>query len=141
LASFGCLAAPAIFAAERTLIVPLQDVMWERVRGLFAEMRDEAHLCLAAMGVDAPHITLNYSADMRMVGQIHHIQIALTPDDLTPDELAGGAQGALCTPLCAHESAHAAGVCQLAAGGKWQPTTIDPGPLAPGGRRRRVGGA
>jgi 5-oxoprolinase (ATP-hydrolysing)/N-methylhydantoinase A len=90
LASFGCLVAPAIFAAERTFIAPLQEVTWEKVRGLFAAMRDEAEVRLAAMGVDAAQITMTYATDMRMVGQIHHIQIALTPD-----ELAGGAQAAI----------------------------------------------
>ncbi len=86
LASFGCLAAPAAFAAERTLIAPLQQplqqVEWARVRSLFAEMTNEAQIQLAAMGIQPDQIRWDYAVDMRMVGQIHPIQITLTLDEL-----------------------------------------------------------
>jgi N-methylhydantoinase A/oxoprolinase/acetone carboxylase beta subunit len=90
LASFGCLAAPAAFAAERTLIAPLKLVEWERVRRLFAEMTGEAQTRLAATGLKVEQVRLAYAVDMRMVGQIHHIQITLTADELNE-----GAQSAI----------------------------------------------
>jgi 5-oxoprolinase (ATP-hydrolysing)/N-methylhydantoinase A len=82
LASFGCLAAPPAFAAERTLIAPLHQVEWTHVRHLYAEMTDDAQTRLAAMGIRAGQIRLAYAVDMRMVGQIHPIQIALALDEL-----------------------------------------------------------
>jgi N-methylhydantoinase A/oxoprolinase/acetone carboxylase beta subunit len=94
LASFGCLAAPASFAAERTLIAPLRQVEWARVRQLFAEMTEEAQTRLAAMGLEAGQIRFAHAVDMRMVGQIHHIQITLTLDELN-DEFTGAAQNAI----------------------------------------------
>lgn len=86
LASFGCLAAPYALVAERTRLARLSEVDWPGIAALFDEMAAEAQAQLGAAGLTPTQVQLSYAADMRMVGQVHAIEV-----DLAPEEVRGGA--------------------------------------------------
>jgi len=84
--ALGFLAAPLSFEAVRSHPVELTadfdaTALAAVLRGLEAQGRAR----LAEAGVAASDITVERSADMRLVGQMHEIVVALPPGEITPD--------------------------------------------------------
>ncbi|MCB0113390.1 MAG: hydantoinase/oxoprolinase family protein [Caldilineaceae bacterium] len=82
LSSVGCLAAPFAFALERTATVRLDALQPEDVIARFGDMAREALAVLADAGIAPADTTLARAVDMRMVGQIHTIRVALDGVDV-----------------------------------------------------------
>jgi N-methylhydantoinase A len=65
---------------------------YERVNDLFAEMEARGREELANIGVDAAHIAVRRSLDMRYVDQIHECQVEIPPEDLSPRNIGAIAE-------------------------------------------------
>jgi N-methylhydantoinase A len=65
---------------------------YARVNGLFAEMEARGREELADIGVDAAHIAVRRSLDMRYVDQIHECQVEIPPEDLSPRNIGAIAE-------------------------------------------------
>ena len=78
--ALGCLAAPLSFESVRSLPGLLDTTDWESVNGLYSEMESWGRGMLANSGVPEDQVRLTRTADMRLVGQIHEINVPI-PDD------------------------------------------------------------
>lgn len=78
--ALGCLAAPLSFESVRSLPGLLETTDWESVNGLYSEMESWGRDMLANSGVPEDQVRLTRTADMRLVGQIHEINVPV-PDD------------------------------------------------------------
>ena len=78
--ALGCLAAPLSFESVRSLPGLLETTDWESVNGLYSEMESWGLDMLANSGVPEDQVRLTRTADMRLVGQIHEINVPI-PDD------------------------------------------------------------
>jgi len=78
--ALGCLAAPLSFESVRSLPGLLETTDWESVNGLYSEMESWGRDMLANSGVPEDQVRLARTADMRLVGQIHEINVPI-PDD------------------------------------------------------------
>ena len=81
--ALGLLAAPPAFDLARSHYGRLDEVDWERVNELFAEMEEEGGRLLAEAG--ATRITHIRTADIRFVGQGHRISAPVPAGTLTAD--------------------------------------------------------
>ncbi|MCI0844622.1 MAG: hydantoinase/oxoprolinase family protein [Chloroflexi bacterium] len=75
----GCLAAPISFEEVRSLPDLLEDTDWVAVERLFTEMEASGVAMLREAGLDPGSMELVRSADLRLVGQIHELNVTL-PD-------------------------------------------------------------
>ncbi|MCH7736488.1 MAG: hydantoinase/oxoprolinase family protein [Chloroflexi bacterium] len=75
----GCLAAPISFEEVRSLPGLLEDTDWAAVDRLFSEMEDSGAAMLREAGLPPESMELVRSADLRLVGQIHELNVTL-PD-------------------------------------------------------------
>ena len=75
----GCLAAPISFEEVRSLPSLLQDTDWAALEQVYSEMEDSGAAMLREAGLAAEKMELVRSADMRLVGQIHELNVTL-PD-------------------------------------------------------------
>ena len=73
--ALGCLAAPLSFESVRSMPGPLHHTDWESVGRLFLEMERWGSEMLANAGVSAEQVNVSRSADMRLAGQIHEINV------------------------------------------------------------------
>ena len=87
--ALGCLAAPLSFESVRSLPGLLETTDWESVNGLYAEMESWGRDMLANSGVPEDQMRLTRTADMRLVGQIHEINVPI-PDDTLAQTSAEG---------------------------------------------------
>ena len=87
--ALGCLAAPLSFESVRSLPGLLETTDWESVNGLYAEMESWGRDMLANSGVPEDQVRLTRTADMRLVGQIHEINVPI-PDDTLAQTSAKG---------------------------------------------------
>ena len=87
--ALGCLAAPLSFESVRSLPGLLETTDWESVKGLYAEMESWGRDMLANSGVPEDQMRLTRTADMRLVGQIHEINVPI-PDDALAQTSAEG---------------------------------------------------
>jgi N-methylhydantoinase A/oxoprolinase/acetone carboxylase beta subunit len=78
--ALGCLAAPLSFESVRSLPGLLETTDWESVNGLYSDMESWGRDMLANSGVPEDQVRLTRTADMRLVGQIHEINVPI-PDD------------------------------------------------------------
>jgi 5-oxoprolinase (ATP-hydrolysing) len=83
LACFGALAAPYSVALERTWVARLDQLDWQAASMLFGELEQEAQRLLAGAAIEPEQVHLSLAADMRLVGQIHFIQVPLLASELT----------------------------------------------------------
>ncbi len=82
--AIGCLTAPLSFEAVRSLPSLLGRVDWDNVNALYAEMETWGRAQLQEAGVPPQQVESVRSADMRLVGQIHEINIPIPAGQLTP---------------------------------------------------------
>jgi len=84
--ALGCLAAPLSFESVRSMPGLLDRADWFSASQVFDEMEVWGREMLVNAGVPADEVTLSRSADMRLVGQIHEINVPI------PDGALDGAQ-------------------------------------------------
>ncbi|MGK9165020.1 hydantoinase B/oxoprolinase family protein [Inquilinus limosus] len=81
--ALGFLAAPLSFELVRSHPVRFSgDFDADVVNGVLAELEAEGRRRLAEAGVDAAAVTVERSADMRLVGQMHEIAVPLPSDPI-----------------------------------------------------------
>lgn len=83
----GCLAAPLSFEEVRSLPALLGDTDWHVINQLYDEMEKRGLERLAEVGVSFEDVRLIRSADMRLVGQIHEIQVPIVEGKLSSDSI------------------------------------------------------
>lgn len=71
----GCLTAPLSFDGVRSLPTLLGETDWDDVNQIFAEMEREGLDMLRSSGASLDAVEVVRSADMRLVGQIHEINV------------------------------------------------------------------
>lgn len=81
-------AAPAIDYV-RSYVARLEQIDWDHLNRLFAEMEAEARALLAEAGARPDEITLTRTADMRHIGQGFEISVPVPGGDLTAGSLDG----------------------------------------------------
>jgi N-methylhydantoinase A len=86
--AIGLLLAPRTFRLSRTFIGTLDQLDWNRVEALFAEMKAEARYALRSAGVADADMTILRKADLRYRGQ----RKELTVDLLHTSLVRGGAR-------------------------------------------------
>ena len=77
--ALGFLVAPLMVEQVRSYVAPLARLDWERLRGLYAEMEEQAVASLAALGVVRADMVFERQAEMRFSGQGYEIAVPL-PD-------------------------------------------------------------
>ena len=87
--ALGCLAAPLSFERVRSLPDLLDRTNWESVNRLYDEMESWGQNMLSNSGVPADQVKLTRTADMRLVGQIHEINVPIPNDTLTESNIEG----------------------------------------------------
>ena len=75
----GCLAAPISFEEVRSLPGLLEDTDWAAMARMYSEMEESAVAMLRGAGLSTESLELVRSADLRLVGQIHELNVTL-PD-------------------------------------------------------------
>ncbi|MEO3474634.1 hydantoinase B/oxoprolinase family protein [Roseomonas sp. CAU 1739] len=87
--ALGFLAAPLAFEQSRSLIAPLgAQADWGAVNVGLAGLESEARARLRSAGVADTAMRVERSAEMRLIGQLHQITVALPDGALTADRLA-----------------------------------------------------
>ena len=71
----GCLTAPLSFEGARSLPALLEETDWDEVNQVFAEMEQWGLDMLQSSGASLDAVEVVRSADMRLVGQIHEINV------------------------------------------------------------------
>lgn len=82
LSALGFLVAPAAIHFVRSYVSRLDRLDWDRLTGLYLEMREEALAMLANTGVAAKEISYKLLADMRYVGQGHELEVEIDDEQL-----------------------------------------------------------
>ncbi|MBI4639818.1 MAG: hydantoinase/oxoprolinase family protein [Candidatus Tectomicrobia bacterium] len=85
--ALGCLVAPLSFEYVRSYPIPLDQLDWGEINRVYREMEEEGLATMQQAGVDRADVTLVRSADMRLVGQIHEIQVPVPGGELRPQSL------------------------------------------------------
>lgn len=75
--ALGCLAAPLSFESVRSAPNLLGRTDWRWVENAFSEMETWGREALANAGVSAADVSAERSADMRLSGQIHEIEVPI----------------------------------------------------------------
>ena len=75
--ALGCLAAPLSFENVRSVPALLANTNWDDINSTYDEMETWGREMLANAGVADSDVHLTRSADMRLVGQIHEINVPI----------------------------------------------------------------
>ena len=87
--ALGCLTAPLSFEDVRSLPGLLTDSDWKSVNNLYGEMEQQGLGLLQEVGVPASQAEFVRSADMRLRGQIHEINVPVPQGALGPECMQG----------------------------------------------------
>lgn len=87
--ALGCLAAPLSFESVRSLPGLLDTTDWDSVNRLYSEMESWGRDMLSNSGVPADQVRLTRTADMRLVGQIHEINVPIPDDTMAKSSVEG----------------------------------------------------
>lgn len=87
LSATGCLTAPLSFEAVRSLPERLHFTDWGGVNALYADMEAWGRDKLQAAGVGPDQVECVRSADMRLAGQIHEINVPIPTGHLTASHI------------------------------------------------------
>ena len=85
--ALGCLTAPLSFEDVRSLPGLLANTDWGNVNKLFKEMERRGLELLKEAGIPEDQAELVRSADMRLTGQIHEINVPVPDGELGPSQL------------------------------------------------------
>ena len=88
-AALGCLAAPLSFENIRSMPGLLEQSDWNAVNRAFTEMESLGREMLSNAGVPESEVTLTASADMRLQGQIHEINVPVPIGPLSASDVEG----------------------------------------------------
>lgn len=80
--TLGFLVTPATFEFSRSFPGELRSLPWKEVSMIYAEMEGQAREALDASGVDPATIHFERSAQMRLVGQFHDIEVPVPTGEL-----------------------------------------------------------
>jgi N-methylhydantoinase A len=83
--AFGFLLAPMSFDLSRSYVTRLEDLKWDRLNAIYAEMESSGRTLLLEAGVEPNQIRFIRSADMRYVGQGFEIGVSLPEGNFSPD--------------------------------------------------------
>jgi 5-oxoprolinase (ATP-hydrolysing)/N-methylhydantoinase A len=81
----GAALAPPAFDFARSHVVDLAEVDWGALEAIYRQMENDARAVLATAGVSAEDVNFDRTADMRYVGQVYDIEVALDEGPLTAD--------------------------------------------------------
>ena len=87
--AIGALTAPLSFEVVRSLPARLSDTDWGAVNGVYEEMERRGVEFLRAAGVAEQDVELVRSADMRLSGQIHEINVPVGQGEMGAENVAG----------------------------------------------------
>ena len=85
--ALGCLAAPLSFESVRSAPGLLERTDWDEVNRTFEEMESWGREMLANSGVSADEVQMTRTGDMRLVGQIHEINVPVPGDTLSGGDI------------------------------------------------------
>ena len=85
--ALGCLAAPLSFESVRSAPGLLERTDWEDVNRMFDEMESWGRDMLANSGVSPDEVQMTRTGDMRLVGQIHEINVPVPGETLSGDDI------------------------------------------------------
>jgi len=85
--AFGFLLAPMSFDLSRSYITRLEELQWERLNSIYAELEAEGRELLLDAGVALPDMQFIRSADMRYAGQGFEISVVLPDGQYGPGQL------------------------------------------------------
>ena len=80
MSTLGFLSAPAAFDFVQPWRVSIEELPWPRVDDLLSQMAEQGRTLLRAAGLTDVDMRVEYSADMRYIGQGHEIVVPLPPD-------------------------------------------------------------
>lgn len=86
--ALGCLAAPLSFQFTRSLPSIVDELDWDEVNGLYAEMEHLGRAALADAGVASTDVELVREADLRIYGQIHEVLVRVPGGRLAGESTA-----------------------------------------------------
>lgn len=86
--AFGFLLAPMSFDLSRSYITRLEELQWERLNSIYAELEARGRQLLLEAGVLSTDIQFIRSADMRYAGQGFEISVGLPGGEYGPGQLA-----------------------------------------------------
>jgi N-methylhydantoinase A len=75
--AFGFLVAPITFDLSRGYLARLEEIEWDRLDSIYAEMETEGYDLLVEAGVSPEHVRFIRSADMRYKGQGFEVVVPL----------------------------------------------------------------
>jgi 5-oxoprolinase (ATP-hydrolysing) len=75
--ALGMLVAPMTIELSRSLPAPLASTQWDRLDGVYTQMREAAVEMFAVDAQEAAKVSLKKRADMRLDGQFHSIEVEL----------------------------------------------------------------
>ena len=87
--ALGCLAAPLSFENVRSMPGLFERTDWASASQVFDEMEVWGREMLVNAGVPAGEVTLSRSADVRLVGQIHEINVPIPEGELDGSQSEG----------------------------------------------------
>ena len=85
--ALGCLAAPLSFESVRSAPGLLERTDWDDVNRMFDEMESWGRDMLANSGVSPDEVQMTRTGDMRLVGQIHEINVPVPGETLSGDDV------------------------------------------------------
>ena len=85
--ALGCLAAPLSFESVRSAPGLLERTDWDEVNRTFDEMESWGRDMLANSGVSAADVQMTRTGDMRLVGQIHEINVPVPGNTLSGEDI------------------------------------------------------
>ena len=85
--ALGCLAAPLSFESVRSAPGLLERTDWDEINRTFSEMEEWGRDMLANSGVSADDVQMTRTGDMRLVGQIHEINVPVPGETLSGDDI------------------------------------------------------
>ena len=85
--ALGCLAAPLSFESVRSAPGLLGRTDWDEINRTFGEMESWGRDMLANAGVSGDEVRLTRTADMRLVGQIHEINVPVPGNTLSANDV------------------------------------------------------
>ena len=85
--ALGCLAAPLSFESVRSAPGLLERTDWDEINRTFSEMEWWGRDMLANSGVSPNDVQMTRTGDMRLVGQIHEINVPVPEETLSGDDV------------------------------------------------------
>lgn len=85
--ALGCLTAPLSFEEVRSLPARLQETDWQAVNQIYEEMKDSGLERMMEVGTPRDQIQITRTADMRLLGQIHEIQVPVPEGSLNAQSI------------------------------------------------------